>query len=204
MTQLTNREKIFIIIFVAILIISVYYVYFYQPVVKDIEAMSVQVKEAEDLPMLIKSKKEQLTNLQHEYQELSTKVSETLESLQWLDDHPGLVVHLYGIFSTRSKREQIEFGDMEQHTDFCVMPVNVTFTASYDDFKDILVQLEKSPYKNHIQALNVQVLEGGSAVSVNMSLRFYFKPEPAREKLKYPFVDEGKYGRGNPFQFPGQ
>ncbi len=202
--QLTKREKVFIAIFIAVSIVAVYYVFFYQPLVKDIEAMSVQVTEVGNLPLLIKSKKEQLTALQQEYEELSTKVSGTLESLQWPDDHPGLVVHLYRIFSPRSQRQQIEFGEMEQHTDFCLLPVNVTFTARYDDFKDILVQLEKSAYKNYIQALDVQAIEGRDSVSVNMSLRFYFKPEPAQEGLEYPFLDGGRYGKDNPFQFPGQ
>jgi len=202
--QLTKREKVFIAIFIVVSVVAVYYVFFYQPLVKDIEAMSVQVTEGGDLPLLIKSKKEQLASLQHEYQELSAKVLDTLESLQWPDDQPGLVVHLYEIFSSRSKMQQVEFGEMEQHADFCLMPVNVTFTSTYDDFKDILVQLEKSSYKNYIQALNVQAVEGGNSVSVTMSLKFYFKPEPAPDELEYPFVDEGRYGKDNPFQFPGQ
>lgn len=201
--QLTRREKVLIAIFIVVSLVTVSYVFFYKPLVEDIEAMSVQMREVEDLPLRIKLKEEQLTALEQEYQELSIKVSETLESLQWHDDHPGLVVQLYQIFSSRSQRQQIEFGEMEQHADFCLMPVNVIFTAVYDDFKDILVQLENSPYKNYIQALDVQTIDGGSSVSVNMSLRFYFKPEPAPNGLEYPFLKEGVYGKGNPFNFPG-
>ncbi len=202
--QLTKREKVFIAILIIVFALAVYNMFFYQPLMKDIEAMSMQLTEAGDLPLLIKSKKEQLASLQQEYQELSAKVSDTMESLRWPDDDPGLVVHLYRIFSSRSERQQIEFGDLELNTDFSVLPVNVIFMAEYDKFKDILAQLEESPYKNHIQALNVQAVEGGNSVSVNMSLRFYFKPEPAGEGLEFPFVNEGRYGKGNPFQFPGQ
>jgi len=201
--QLTKREKVFIAIFIVVSVMAVYYVYFYQPLIRDIEAMSAEMEAVQDLPVLSKSKQEQLASLKREYETLSKRVSETLESLRSPDDQPGLVVHLYRIFSTRSIREYIEFGDLEQHTDFSVMPVSVTLSASYSDFKDILRQLEQSPYKNHIQALTVQALDGGSTVTVNMSIKFYFKPMPAGQELNYPFMD-GLYGRPNPFQLPGQ
>lgn len=202
--QLTRREKAFIGAFILVSVIAVYYVFLYQPLVRDIEAMSMQVAEIGDLPLLIKSKREQLASLQQEYEELLSYVLDTLENLRWPDDQPGLIVHLYEVFSSRSERQQIEFGEMEHHSDFCLMPVNVTFTATYDDFRDILVQLEKSPYRNHVQAFNIQAVEGGSAVSVNMSLRFYFKPEPSTEGMEYPFLQGSRYGKDNPFEFPGQ
>jgi|GEM_PF-885969 Tfp pilus assembly protein PilO len=202
--QLTKREKVFIAIFVVVMFITVYYIYFYQPLIKDIQTMSSNVEEVGDLSVLTKSKHQQLVTLKQEYERLSKRVSETLESLMWPDDQPGLVVHLHDIFSSRSTREYIDFGDLEMQNDFCAMSVSVTFSASYSDFKDILVQLEQSPYKNHIQSLNVQATDGGRAVSVNMSLKFYFKPVPSEQGLEYPFVEDGVYGKDNPFLSPGQ
>lgn len=202
--QLTKREKVLIAIFVVLMFITAYYIYFYQPLIRDIQTMSNEVEEVGDVSALTKSKQQQLVALKQEYESLSKKVSETLESLMWLDDQPGLVVHLHEIFSSRSIREYIEFGDLEMQDDFCAMPVSVNFTASYSDFKDILVQLECSPYKNHIQSLNVQAIDEGRAVSVNMSLKFYFKPVPSKQGIEYPFVKDGVYGKDNPFLSSGQ
>lgn len=202
--QLTKREKLLIAIFVVLMFITAYYIYFYQPLIRDIQTMSNEAEKVGDMSALTKSKQQQLMALKQEYESLSKKVSETIENLKWLDDQPGLVVHLHEIFSSRSIREYIEFGDLEMQNDFCTMPVNVHFTTSYSDFKDILAQLERSPYKNHIQSLDVQAIDEGRTVSVNLSLKFYFKPVPSQQGIEYPFVENGVYGKDNPFLSSGQ
>ena len=125
--QLTRREKVFIAIFIVVSAAAVYYVFFYQPLVKDIEAMSVQVTEGGDPPLLIKSK-EQLASLPAR---VPGAFDESIGHAGELAN--GLTTSrawwcIYMRFFKPLQMQQVEFGGDGAACRLCLMPVNVTFT----------------------------------------------------------------------------
>jgi len=196
--SLSKREKAFVGVFAVVLVFALYYVFFYQPITADIEAMSAEMKTRSDNTKLIQVRQAELDKLKHEFGEMSKMISDALGRLP-LQDSAQMIVSLYEIISPRAYRDHIEFGEFEQHQDYAAMPVTLSFSSGYQDFRTILALLEQSNYINHVENMTVQRLDEEGSVRVNMMLKFYFSYESGRQKADYTFM-KGDYGKDNPFQ----
>ena len=198
---LTKPERGFIALLAIVLIFSIYYVYFYIPLQKQIDAMSAEIKTGETTLELKKTRDKEIELLKEELQMLMERTTELRNSLP-PSDEPGLLIHLYHITTPLGTREYIEFGDAEIQTEFIVLPVYISVKTDYARLKEMLRLLENSSYRNRIEDLSVQMSDGGNSIYVNMALNFFFKPEPGSQNIRYPSFMDGGFGKDNPFEVP--
>ncbi|NLO81627.1 MAG: type 4a pilus biogenesis protein PilO [Clostridiales bacterium] len=198
--KLTKREKRFVILLVVVSVLSVYYVYFYQPLQEQIQNMITEIKMGEDALKLKESKEDEVKILKEELQALTEETTNLLDSLPH-HDYPSLLVHLNEITAPRVNREYIEIGDVEVQTEFVILPVFISVSAEYNNFKEMLKMLEESPYRNRVESLSVHTVDDGVNINADIALKFFFKPESDEQDNSYPFMN-GRFGKDNPFRQP--
>jgi len=199
--KLTKREKRFIVLLIVVSVLSIYYMYFYQPLQEQIKMMSAEIKIGKETLKLKESKRNEVETLKEELNVLMEETADLLNSLP-PHDYPGLLVHLNSITAPLVTRECIEVGDVEVQTEFIALPVFISVNSDYNSLKEMLRQLENSPYKNRVESLSVQIASDGVNINADMALKFFFKPDSDNQNTKYPFMDS-RFGKDNPFQLPG-
>lgn len=185
--EFTQREKILLLVLVAILLLTGYLKLFLAPVEKQYTDAQAKYADAQDSLTLAESKLASMKKMEAALKKLEEAGASSDVTIPAYDNSDNVMVQLDAILGS-AVNYQVTFSDVSYGSNLVSRPVKLTFTArNYAAAKEILTSLYNCKYRC---ALSDIAISSGSdtgnvrteSVSVSLTATFYEKFNKAAEK----------------------
>jgi hypothetical protein len=165
--RLTNREKLFIVAAVIVLLGALYYSLFYKGLRHEIKGIRYNIqRDTEALEEGLKSE-EKIEDLYKHIDSLETKANWVVEEGDGFSIEPKIIVFLEDAIGNLGLSSRIGFKDAEGYDKFQFVPVTLNFECSYINFRRILDRIEKAPWPYSIDYIKANKKERNSGDPLN-------------------------------------
>jgi hypothetical protein len=118
-------------------------------------------------------------SMKEEIELIESEIEDALRALPEVADEPGLVKHLHSLFVPFGGLNTIHIEDPVSRGEFSGVGVRLTYDLNHEEFREVMVALEGSPYRNRIDSFSLHRIQDQNGnevqeVAVSMSLTFYF------------------------------
>lgn len=177
--QITKREKKLLIAVGIILIISGIYYFMYMPALNEVENLFAQIDGEQQKLLELVAMSETNESLRKEIALIESTIVDALIALPEVSAEPELVKHLHHMFMPFGGLNSIHIEDPVSRGEFSGVGVRLAYVLNYEEFREVLLALEGSPYRNRIDSFAIQRAQEQNEnitqeVTVDMSLTFYF------------------------------
>jgi hypothetical protein len=158
--KVSNREKIFIIATVIVLLGALYYSLFYKGLRQEIKGIrnSIQ-RDKEKLENVLQSE-EKIEDLHRYIGNLEVKAHRVSRDDEGFNIEPKLIVFLENSIKNLGLSTRIGIKDAEEYDKFYFIPVTINFESNYINFRRILDNIEKAPWPYSIDYINTNKRDG--------------------------------------------
>ncbi len=220
---MTKREKILIIIVLIMAVLCVYYIYFFQPNIKELEDLAAERTNKE---MSLATNEQMKSSLDLIIMNIADSESQILElgnNISSGFDQPAVLVYLHETIGKRAQKGTFEFEAPTDVGQLKVTRVRATMKCTYEILKSILKSLSEGEYFVKVVELDVslaiavepdvtsdeveeqsesEVNEDAAAqegmLNINLIMEFYNIGSDVPAGRAYPFSNGYTYG-GNIF-----
>ncbi|MFU0801204.1 MAG: hypothetical protein ACFWUE_11205 [Xylanivirga thermophila] len=166
---LSNREKLFILALIVVLISSIYYSFFYIPIKNDIKIALAEIDSIKSSIDQMEFYKSAHYNIRKEYKTIDT--SKIIKDVEQKD----IALFLCETLNKYSEEKSISFKKDQYYNNLKCMLVEIEGSMDYNNLIKLLKHLEEAPYYNIIDSIDVQMLylKGDNMfVKVKLSVEF--------------------------------
>lgn len=208
---MSKREKILLVIAVIAVLSFLYFNYFFSPMQKTAEELEASILEnttkAGELQgylQNIETKKDELAQVEAQYQAESAKIPAEL-------DQAELLMEIARIVNGRGDIASLIFMPVQKRANYTAAPVSLEiFCESYGGMRTVLAELQDSSFINLVRGMKVVAVtteageEGVSSpvdmLDIVLTLDFLCLSINETEPGDYSFINDGTYGRNDLFE----
>lgn len=211
MFRLSKREQKLIIFTLLFAVLAMFFVYYYFPLVDEIEELTEKKLEISETLNTNQQMKLLTDALEKEYELLEKERLESTENFINGYDEAELLNYINTVIGDKTERTVVSFSDINQEDIYLYGDINMNIKTNYKELTDMISELEEGKYFSSIQSIDISTLSDNEAevdgttepdaypLQVNVILRFYAKNQMIDITDSEQF-NSGSYGKSNIFQ----